>query len=72
MGANMLVEFEIKFFIGGISFKLGAMGANVLVELKMVLSGGISFLIVNDPSLTIVNDNPSLTIVNDNPFVNYR
>jgi len=26
MGANVLVEFEEKIFIGGIFFKLGAMG----------------------------------------------
>ena len=35
MMANVLVEFEKKNLIGGIFFKLGAMGANVLVEFKM-------------------------------------
>ena len=42
----MLVEFEKKNFIGGIFFKLGAMGANVLVEFENVfLIGGIFFTI---------------------------
>ena len=38
----MLVEFEKKILIGGILFKLGAMGANVFVEFENVfLIGGI-------------------------------
>ena len=47
-GANVLVEFKMFFLIGsifligGIFFKLGAMGANELVEFENVfLIGGI-------------------------------
>ena len=46
MRANVLVEFEKKILIGGILFKLGAMGANVFVEFENVfLIGGIFFTI---------------------------
>ena len=30
----MLVEFENDFLIGGIFFKLGALGANLIVEFE--------------------------------------
>jgi len=44
MGANVLVEFENVFLIGGIFFKLGKMGANVFVKFKKkILTGGIFF-----------------------------
>ena len=40
----MLVEFKMFFLIGGIFFKLGANGENVLVEFENVfLIGGIFF-----------------------------
>ena len=40
MGANVLVDFENVFLIGGIFFKLGAIGENVLVEFEKNFNWG--------------------------------
>ena len=36
MGANVLVEFEKKNYLGAFFFNWGQMGANVLVEFENV------------------------------------